>query len=122
MVDDAREVTIDQAKAYQTTGKKVKPPKPSTRKVEVKKVGKVLEELPAKQNRLYIRLPDTSDSKKLETLKAEIDKSPGDTEVVLVIGEDSNKQLVKLPTRVEPNELLLVGLSEIFGKEQVKLS
>ena len=120
MVDDAREVSIEQAKAYQPTGKKIKVPKPSAKKPEKKPITMVETTTP-KNERLYIRLNDTSNSKNLETLKNEIDKSPGDVEVVLVIGDDNSKQLVKLPSKVNPDHKLLNSLSSIFGEEHIKL-
>ncbi len=124
MVDDAREVSIEQAKAYQPTGKKVKVPKPTVKKT-IKKaevVNPQSEPELAKKIRLYIRMLDTSDASKLESLKTRLDASPGETEVVLVIGPDEKKQLVKLPTHVDSNQSLQNDLSDIFGKDKVKLS
>ena len=119
MVDDAREVSMDQAKAYQPTGKKVKVPKPKKAKVSISPEKDELAK--EKTRRLYIKLENTADSEKLESLKTKIDLNPGITEVVLVIGEDESKQLVKLPSKVNPNENLLQELSVVFGKTQVKL-
>ena len=119
MVDDAREVSMDQAKAYQPTGKKVKVPKPKKAKVTIRPEKDELAK--EKTRRLYIKLENTADSEKLENLKTKIDLNPGITEVVLVIGEDESKQLVKLPSKVNPNEDLLQELSVVFGKTQVKL-
>lgn len=120
MADDAREVTSDQAVGYQLTGKKIKTPKPTTKAKKSTKPTEIKKETP-KPKRLYIRLKDTSDTKKLALLKTEIDQKLGNTEVVLVVGEDSNKQLVKLPTNIEPTEDLLNVLSNIFGQDKVKL-
>lgn len=117
IVDDAREVTHEQALAYQASGKKPKTPKP--KKAAVKFVKKDPEKDEA-EKRVYIRVEDTKDQDKLMTLKQLIDKQVGSTPVVLVIGNDNDKKIIKLPTTVEPNEKLLSDLSEIFGAPAVK--
>ena len=119
MVDDAREITLDQAKSYEKTGRKTKIPKSRIKKSDESK--KTTSNAEAKPKRVYIRLKDTSDNKKLEALKETIDKNPGKTAVVLVVGANSDKQLVKLPTLVEPNDRLIEDLSSIFNKQDVKL-
>ena len=76
---------------------------------------------PSKPKRLYIRLPDTSDEIKLSRLKQAIDSFPGDIEIVLVVGPDSDKQIIRIPTRVEASEHLIIELNSIFGNNTVKL-
>jgi DNA polymerase III subunit alpha len=114
LVDDAREVTIEQAQAYQATGKKKKSLKASTRKEPVK---------PAQpQNpspRLYVRLASSSDQAQLLSLKQTIDAHPGTTEVVLVIGEQS-KQIIRLPNRIA-HETGMSELQTVVGEKHVKL-
>ncbi|HYF97341.1 MAG TPA: DNA polymerase III subunit alpha, partial [Patescibacteria group bacterium] len=66
---------------------------------------------PSKPKRLYIRLPDTSDEIKLSRLKQAIDSFPGDIEIVLVVGPDSDKQIIRIPTRVEASEHLIIELN-----------
>lgn len=123
LVDDAREVTIEQAQAYQSTGKKARRPKvkklAAPAVVTSAKVEQLSKTTPEK--RLFIRIEDTSDNKRLETLKVILDEKPGATSVVLVVGDDSSKQLVKLPMQVEPNDELVGQLSDIFGQAKVKL-
>lgn len=113
LVDDARELTHEQAMAYTPTGKKRKAPKSKP------KIAKAAEQAKTEQ-RLYIRMDNTDDSNKLNQLKDLIDKSTGSTPVVLVIGGDAQKQVVRLPSAVDPNENLIGSLSEIFGDTCVK--
>ncbi|HEX5798354.1 MAG TPA: DNA polymerase III subunit alpha [Candidatus Saccharimonadales bacterium] len=76
---------------------------------------------PPKPKRLYIRLQDTGDEQKLSKLKETIDVHPGDMEIVLVVGPDRDRQIIKIPSRVEPNDSLLSELDSIFGKDTIKL-
>lgn len=112
LVDDARQLTPDQASAYQATGKK-----PKTLK---KTAAKVKQTLPKTvPERVYIRLESSSDHSSLISLKKTIDAYPGHTEVVLVIGTTS-KQIIRLPGRIAI-EKGLQALQEIVGIEHVKL-
>ena len=74
-----------------------------------------------KPKRLYIRLLDTKDEQKLSKLKKTIDVYPGDIEIVLVVGPDQDKQIIKIPSKVEPNAELMSELDSIFGKNTIKL-
>jgi len=127
LVDDAREVTSDQAAAYQLSGKKPKKPKPGkTAKASQAKVDRVASfDAPASpatppEKRIYIRLKDTSEQDKLIALKQLIDKRVGLTPVVLVVGAESSKKIIKLPHAVEPNEELLMDLTSVFGELAVR--
>ncbi len=117
LVDDAREVTLEQVQAYKETGKQAKRPK-------IKKVPNVSKQAQKNEveleKRVYIRVHDTSDKKKLGVLKQMLDKAEGDTSVVLVVGDDTDKKIVKLPVSTEVSEQLLDSLKEIFGSNSVK--
>lgn len=115
--DDAREVTYEQANAYQPTGKKPKIPKPG-KKVPKKAAAKDDE---PKNARLYIRLQDSGNSELLMSLKQTIDSYRGDHEVVLVLGDDNDKQIVRLPMRFAPEEAAMESLTSLIGAENIKL-
>lgn len=115
MVDDAREITPDQANAYQATGKKKKTPTAS-KKVAAKVTPKTESVMP----KLYVRVTSTEDTSTLMSLKQAIDDQRGETEVVLVLGPDTSKQIIRLPIRVEA-EAVLPNLSELVGADNVKL-
>jgi DNA polymerase-3 subunit alpha len=120
MVDDAREITTEQALAYQATGKKKKTPKVTKKAaLQTKSVDAV--EKSAADPRLYIRLATSEDEKVLRTLKQTLDGNRGSTEVVLVLGEKGDKRAVKLPDRVSSDEVVLSGLRELVGADNVKL-
>ncbi|MEO6761029.1 MAG: DNA polymerase III subunit alpha [Candidatus Saccharimonadales bacterium] len=116
MVDDAREITHEQAAAYQATGKKQRVPKP---KAPIKAT--VTEPSSAHQPRVYIRLQKSDDSKLLLSLKRAIDVRLGDSEVVLILGADSSKQIVRLPVRIKCDESAIHVLQELVGEANVKI-
>lgn len=119
IVDEAREVTYDQAQEYQSTGKRKKTPKIG--KPSQKKEAKFSSEQHNKPARLYMRIFDTTDQELLLNLKKVIDAHPGNTETVFVLGESSNKQIVKLPMDIQPDESVVAQLADIAGSDNVKL-
>lgn len=130
LVDDAREVTHEQAAAYQQTGRKQREIKVAKRKgsalqaaVAAAKADRggatIVAEAPEKPSRVYIRLLKSDDHQLLQSLKMTIDECAGDSEVVLVLGPDTAKQAVKLPARMNcagdnvERLKLLVGASNV---------
>jgi DNA polymerase-3 subunit alpha len=120
MVDDAREITTEQATAYQTTGKKKKTPKTTKKATKTAKSADGTEKVAA-DPKLYIRLETSENEKVLRSLKQTLDGNSGGTEVVLVLGDQQNKRAVKLPGRVSTDETVLTGLRELVGADNVKL-
>lgn len=123
LVDDAREVTHEQAAAYQSTGRKARVPKPAKAAKHAKTVVKTPALSEAETNkplRLYIRLLRSDDTTQLSQMKQIIDSQIGEHEVILVLGPDTAKQAVKLPTRVNASAVM-TELSELIGSENVKL-
>jgi len=130
MVDDAREVTHEQAAAYQSTGRKprelkaVKPRKGNALKAAVAAVrAEKVEAAPAltQPSRVYIRLEKSDDHAMLAQLKSTIDGQQGEAEVVLVLGPDSAKQAVKLPTRMNAEPASVERLQSLVGASNVIL-
>lgn len=128
MVDDAREITAEQAQGYQATGRKLK--LPGQRKGgrvaaasvgAVKSVGSARSVSAPVDPRLYLRLKDSGNQDLLVSLKRAIDDSPGETEVVLVLGPPENKQVIKLPAKVNPTDTLLSTLGQLAGPTNIKL-
>lgn len=114
LVDDAREITHDQAVAYQATGKK-----PKAIKASKPAKGKSAKAQPAIPARVYVRLQNSGNHDELLSLKQAIDAHPGETEVVLVIGE-KDKQIIRLPNRIA-HETGLAELQSVIGHDHVKL-
>jgi len=69
--------------------------------------------------RLYIRLEDSRDQPLLLSLKQKLDNYRGKTEVVLVTGPQSDKQVIKLPQTITLNEESLRELASVFGATNV---
>ncbi len=116
LVDEAREITVSQAEAYQSTGKTIKIPTIS-KSSKTKKSSKSVSE--SKPVRVYIRLNDGSDSSMLVDLKSVIDKNSGLTEVVLVLGPSDKKQIIKLPGGVENSEEVIKLIENVVGDSKV---
>lgn len=119
LVDDAREITTEQATGYSKTGKTLKVP--GARKSAVAAARPQTVTARPRDLRIYVRLADSSDQAKLQGLKNIIDAHPGSTEVVLVLGEGETKQIIKLPAKLTNSEEALVKLYELAGKSNVKL-
>jgi len=120
MVDDAREITSQQASAYEATGKKPKTPKAKAA-TPVKAANRSGSTPAAKppNERLYIRLADTSDQQTLLSLKETIDTHHGETEVVLVLGEAAGKQAIKLPGGIDRASDGLTKLRALVGSDNL---
>jgi DNA polymerase-3 subunit alpha len=121
MVDDAREITVAQATAYQETGRKKKVPK-ATKKVPMRSAGVTDSEVPAAvATRVYIRLSNSNDQAALVSLKQTLDAHSGETEVVLVLGEAETKQAIKLPGGINRDGEGLELLRALVGADNLKL-
>jgi DNA polymerase III subunit alpha len=118
MVGDAREITSQQASAYEATGKKPRAPKPKPLAVKAAKPASQADVEPLTE-RLYIRLIDTYDEQTLLTLKETIDLHQGPTEVVLVLGQAKSKQAIKLPGGFDRTNDAISKLQELVGHENV---
>jgi DNA polymerase III subunit alpha len=109
---EANLITQEQIDAYQPTGAKATTPAESFTP-QVKNTTIV--------QKLFVRIEDTNDQDKLLELKKLIDTTPGETEVVLVVGPDRTKQIIRLPVRVTPSEDILHSVGELVGAANVKL-
>ena len=54
------------------------------------------------------------------SLKNTIDKTPGQTEVVLVLGEAESRQIIKLPMKIEHTSESFREVESIVGKSNIK--
>lgn len=115
MVDDAREITTQQATGYQATGRKAKIPKTKPG-AAVKAATTPTKPVP---ERMYVRLADTSNEKTLLKLKQTIDSNQGNTEVVLVLGEAEHKQAIKLPGGIDRESDGVSQLKALVGAENI---
>ncbi|HVV26163.1 MAG TPA: DNA polymerase III subunit alpha [Candidatus Saccharimonadales bacterium] len=104
LVENVREITAEQAAAYQPSGQK--------------KAAPAVDAKPASE-RVYIRLSDTGDERTLLSLKQTIDSNRGDTEVVLVLGDAAAKQAIKLPGGINRASDGLTQLQQLVGTENL---
>ncbi|MCA9332556.1 DNA polymerase III subunit alpha [Candidatus Saccharibacteria bacterium] len=114
IANSINEITHDQAIRYKGTGKKVKIPEKG--KIPTKKV--IREEKVAKK-RLYIKIPNTKDHSTLTSLRDIIDKNPGNLEVVLVIGNNSDRQVIKLPFEISEDGLVIDKIKQLISSNDV---
>ena len=118
LADSAREITPEEAAIYVATGKKLSAPKVDkkviTRRAEV-------ETPPHKSAKVYIRLSKSDDNDLLLSLKQAIDEQHGDSEVVLVLGSDDAKQIIRLPSRMKSDADSLKRLQSLVGSQNVIL-
>lgn len=107
MLDNASELELEKVKKYKPKGKN-------------KHLKNVNNKKPTTETRVYIRISSTKDQDKLIKLKKSIDQNPGLIPVVLVVGNEDNRQIIKLPSCVEPTEDFISNMQTIFGQESVK--
>lgn len=119
LVDDAREITPQQAEAYQATGKKAKTPT-KTKKKTASTTTSAPAATPDTGKRVYIRLQNSDNHELLVSLKQTIDEQIGEHEVVLIVGADDSKQVIRLPGRVSSEAASLSRFQELVGNENVK--
>lgn len=117
LVDDAREITPEQAAAYEATGKKPKELKASKKTASLKASPPPVVTEP----RLYIRLNDSDNAEVLLSIKEVIDRNAGETEVVLVVGDESTKQIIRLPMRMSAESVHIAALAKLVGATNIKL-
>ena len=70
---------------------------------------------------LYVRLRSTDDNSQLMNLKETLLDFIGETEVVLVLGSDSSKQIVKLPQGISLSDDALAKMRAVAGRENIVL-
>ena len=70
--------------------------------------------------RVYIRIANTDNPAALSSLKTAIDKTPGLIPVVLVAGKTEDKQIIKLPSLVEPDDEFMSFAQNQFGEANVR--
>jgi DNA polymerase-3 subunit alpha len=110
LADEIQLVSIKEASEFQPSSKNIPPPE-ETQASQY--------EPPISKQRLYIRLENSANQSLLLTLKEKLDDHRGETEVVLVTGAPSAKQVIKLPQTISINESSLRALADIFGSTNV---
>lgn len=136
LVDDAREITAEQAQAYTPSGRRQKLPGEKRANAaaattsgrgkfsgpgSAASVSAPAPAAPKVPPRLYVRLSDSKNQDMLMSLKQVLDGNQGNTEVVLVLGPSDNRQVIKLPVMCSTEESALTKLRDIVGHTNVKV-
>lgn len=123
-------VSDDELDNYKSTGKKMKAPKP-----KVMKTGALAKAVAAKAStstytykpiedtpslKLYVHVKDPNDHERLKQLKQSLNEYPGESEIILVLGEDKSSA-IRLPFLIEANDTLRTSIGELYGAECVVL-
>ncbi len=106
VVDSAKELKEDDLKAAPKTA----PKKPKLPKAE------------EPDQKVFVRLPSSEDQEKLLAIKKVVDSHSGESDVVLVIGENGNHQAIKLPMKINRSDNALADLKKTVGAANVKVS
>jgi len=121
MVDDAREINSEQATGYQETGKRLRLPGAKRSAAAAVTSARPKAAVTTAEPRIYVRLQDSTDQDILRRLKQTIDEHSGSCEVVLVLGSADNRQIIKLPARMQSSDNALDKLRTIVGSANIKL-
>jgi DNA polymerase III alpha subunit len=120
IVNSVTTIDIKEAKEYKPTGRKKSLGSKKANSEEIPAEESIQWNEPlAKPKRLYLRMPDSDDLKTLHSLKQILDDNPGKNETVLVIGQD--KQIIRLPQKVDCSDKVVESLCSVLGKDSVKL-
>ena len=129
IADEVQFVSDSELDNYETTGRKMDKPKPGAASRFKKKeptvkatrvsVEPIKLEVPDLK-KLYIQIKDPDDYDSLLSLKQICSGFPGESDVVLVLG-DGKKSAIKLPFRVDTGAGLIKQLSDILGADNVIL-
>lgn len=126
LASKVREISHDEAQNYVATGERQNLAKAPKKRVPKNRTQHepthANNPTAATAGRLFIRLADTKDSAQLSTIKQELDRYEGGTEVVLVVGDETHKQILRLPQTVEAKPELIASLRKAAGDNNVKVT
>lgn len=127
IADEIIIVTDDELDNYQATGKKMKA-------LKAKKVAAAVSAKPAAEKqtfnyapideretqKLYVHVKDPNDHDRLLKLKQSLNDFPGESEIILVLGE-AKSSAIRLPFKIDPTDGLRAMIGELYGTECVAL-
>lgn len=122
LVDEVEQLAPDTLRNYRPTGKKYelsKGKRSSSQKTTTKRAASIsVAKTEAKRRRLFIHVKDPEDHSQLLQLKKTLNKHPGATEAILVLG-DHEKSALKLPFRVDISNGLTAELESLLARDCV---
>ena len=138
LAEDVKEVTLQLLEAYQPTGSLLPPPvavvkskrKSMAAKAEAAVKPKViyrpveeplsLDEEVAPSQKLYVHIKNPGDHEALLKLKQTFNQYPGESEVILVLGNEK-KSAIRLPFTVTLHDELQQQLVGLYGQDCIAL-
>ncbi|MCX6728542.1 MAG: DNA polymerase III subunit alpha [Candidatus Saccharibacteria bacterium] len=120
IAEDIQFVTDQELRDYESTGKKMSGPKPAkNNKVQTKRVvSEPMTIKPPEAKKLYVHINDPDDHDSLLSLKKVCSDYIGESDIVLVLGEEK-KSAIKLPFRVDLCKELVSAMAKILGEDKV---
>jgi len=119
IADDMQFITDQELSGYESTGRKMKNPKVSS-KVQATRVVANLPNKVEDIKKLYVHIKDPDDRDSLLLLKKVCSDYPGIVDIVLVLG-DEKKSAIKLPFKVDGSDSLVASLGKILSEDSVKI-
>ncbi len=120
VVDKIIIVSQQELDNYKPTGEKLKAPvdkKATAAKATNKSTPKDIVEKDVAQT-MYIHVKDTNDHDSLREMKKELSNTPGDNQVILVLGEDKSSA-IRLPFTTQLSDKLVSNIQSLYGADQV---
>ncbi len=121
IADEIIIVTTEELDAYEATGKKMKALKAKKAAPLVAAAPKetviysVIDDRPKK---LYVHVKNPDDHDRLRELKTHLNNFAGESDIILVLGEEK-KSALRLPFKINPEDELIAIISEIYGRDCV---
>lgn len=119
IVESAEVINHELAKNYEPTNKPKKNIPKTVKKISKSKKEKEINKIDEKTVKLYVRINNSQESDKLINLKKSIENKNGSTEVVLVLGNDDKREVIRLPHKITIDEETIREIAEIVGVENV---
>lgn len=118
-------VTGDELDNYRATGNKMKELKPRKTKPGAQKAAAQPAERYSYKPiddrdppRMYVRVMNPTDHDKLHELKKLLNQYHGESEIILVLGEDKSSAM-RLPFRIDPRPELQAAIGALYGEDHV---
>lgn len=105
---------------YRPTGEKLKAPEAKKDVAKDSKPDKISKnkDLSSLAPTMYIHVKDTNDHDSLREMKKTLSGSPGDNQVILVLGEDK-ASAIRLPFTTKLSDGLIDSIKSLYGADQV---
>lgn len=117
-------VTQEELDNYVSTGQKLKTPKSkkinktNNTKAAATSKSETVVATPYIPPKLYIHVKDSNDHDSLLAMKQTLNKYPGESEIIIVLGQDK-ESAIRLPFKIDTSKDLIGQLSDIYGKDCV---